>query len=121
VSRPSGTPRRLEVRIGRLLGIATLVAVALLALGSGLLLLAGQSPLDPAPRFDPGRLIGDLAALRPSGLLWLGLVVVLVTPVARVLAALVGYLEDGERAMALISGLIVVVIAAGVAAGLAGV
>jgi len=110
----------LEARIGRLLGRATLLAVGLLALGSALLLATGQSPLDAAPAFDLGRLLPDLATLAPAGLLWVGLLVVIATPAARVAAALVGYLGDGERAMAAVAVLILVVIAAGVVAGVAG-
>jgi uncharacterized membrane protein len=110
----------MEARIGRLLGLATLAAVALLAIGSLLLLATGHSPLDRAPSLDPGRLLADLAGLEPAGLLWLGLLLVVVTPAARVAAALVGYVGSAERGMALVSALILVVIAAGVAAGTAG-
>lgn len=110
----------MEIRIGRLLGLATLVAVGLLALGSGLLFVSGTSPLDPAPALDLGRLPAELAGLQPAGLLWLGLLVVIATPAARVVAALVGYVGTGERAMALVAGLILVVIAAGVVAGTLG-
>lgn len=110
----------LETRIGRLLGAGTLTAVGLLALGTLLLLVGGGSPLDAAPAFDLGHLAADLAALRPAGLLWLGLAVVIATPVGRVAAALIGYLGTRERAMAAIAALILLVIAAGVVAGMAG-
>jgi uncharacterized membrane protein len=111
---------RLETRIGRLLGAGTRAAVGLLAVGTLLLLVGGASPLDAAPAFDVGRLAGDLAALQPAGLLWLGLAVVIATPVGRVAAALIGYLATRERAMAAISALILLVIGAGVVAGMAG-
>ncbi len=114
-STPADHP--LEAGIGRLLGVATLVAVALLAIGGTLLLASGISPLDPAPGLDLGRLASDLGAFRPAGLLWLGLLVVLATPAARVAAALVGYMARGERGMAAVAILILLVIAAGVVAG----
>jgi uncharacterized membrane protein len=107
----------LESRIARLLAIGTLAAVALLAAGSLVLLAAGRSPLDPAPALDPADIVADIAAFDPAGFLWLGLLVVIVTPGARVAAALVGYARQGEREMALVSALILVVIAAGVIAG----
>jgi uncharacterized membrane protein len=110
----------LEARVGRWLGAATLVAVALLAIGSVALLAGGQSPLDPAPALDAGRLAADLASLQPAGLLWLGLIVVVVTPVSRVAAALAGYAGRGERAMSTIAVGIILVIGAGVIAGIAG-
>jgi uncharacterized membrane protein len=106
--------------VARLLTVGTLVAVALLAIGSALLLGSGRSPLDVAPALDPTRIWGDLIALQPTGALWLGLVVVIATPAARVAAALVGYARQGEREMALVSGLVLIVIAAGVAAGTIG-
>jgi len=112
--------RGLEGRIARLLTIGTVASVILLALGGVAMLAAGLSALDPAPAFDLAALPGDLAAVRPVGLLWLGLIVVLATPAARVAAGLVGYLRDGERGMALVALLVLVVIAAGVASGMIG-
>lgn len=119
-SGPGPAQHPMEDWIGRLLSIATLIAVGLLAVGSTLLLVAGLSPLGLAPALDPGRLFTDLASLQPAGFLWLGLLVVVVTPAARVVAALAGYLGTGERAMAVVAVLILVVIAAGVVAGTAG-
>jgi uncharacterized membrane protein len=110
----------LEVRIARLLSAGTLAAVALLAIGCVVLLATGRSPLDVAPSLDPGRIPADIASLQPAGFLWLGLLAVVATPGARVAAALVGYARQGEREMAIVSGLILVVIAAGVAAGTLG-
>jgi uncharacterized membrane protein len=111
---------RLESRIGRLLGAGTLMAVGLLAIGTVAFLAGGGSPLDPAPRFDPSQLVGDIASLRAAAFVWLGLVIVLATPGARVVAALLGYLRAGEQRMALVAVLILAVIAAGVVAGTAG-
>ena len=110
----------IEARIGRVLGIGTLIAVILLAVGSAALLAAGRSPLDPGPALDPARLFDDLVRLQPAPILWFGLLVVVVTPAARVVAAGAGFLGGGERAMAVVAILILVVIAAGVAAGTIG-
>jgi len=81
------------------------------------LAIAGTSPLDSAPPFDPARLGADLAALKPAGFLWLGILGVIVTPAARVAAALVGYARSGERPMLVVSALILIVIALGVLSG----
>ena len=110
----------LEHRIARLLTAGTLASVAFLAVGAVLAVATGASPLAPPPSFDPARIVDDVVTLRPTGFIWLGLLGTLATPASRVVAALVGYLRQGEQAMALISGLILVVIAAGVAAGIAG-
>jgi uncharacterized membrane protein len=115
-----GGDRGLEGRVARVLTVGTLLAVGLLVIGSVLMIAAGRSPLDLAPPFDPARIVADLLALQPVGFLWLGLVVVIATPAARVAAALVGYGRQGERGMALVAGLVLVVIAIGVATGLTG-
>jgi uncharacterized membrane protein len=77
----------------------------------------GTSPLDPAPDFDASAIVPALVALQPAGFLWLGIVLVIATPTLRVLAALVGYLRSGERAMAAVSIAILVVLAIGVILG----
>jgi uncharacterized membrane protein len=115
---PTTTPDPVEATVARLLSIGTIVAIALLVLGSVLLALRGGSPLDRAPRLDLAAIPGDLVAGRPDGYLWLGLIAAIATPCARVAASLAGYVRRGERAMAVISILILAVIALTV--GLAG-
>lgn len=102
---------RFERRLGRLLIVVTWVAVVLLAIGTGLLLLAGISPLAGGPPFDPAQLVADLVALEPAGFLWLGILVVIATPLSRVAGAAVGFTKRGEPLMAVISLAILGVIA----------
>ena len=119
-SRPAGPAEGgLERTIARLLSIGTLASMASIAVGVVGMAATGRSPLDVAPALDLARLPADLVALRPAAFLWLGLVGLVATPSARVLAALVGYLREGERAMALVAGLILLVVALGVLAGTA--
>ena len=108
-----------ERRLGRLLIAVTYVAVALLAIGVVLLLLGGISPLAGGPPFDPSDLVPDLLALEPAGFLWLGILVVIATPLSRVAGAAVGFVRRGERLMAAISVAILAVIAISVLAALA--
>ena len=110
----------LEPRIARLLTIGTYASVAAIAVGVVLMAATGRSPLDVAPAFEPARVLADLAALRPAGFLWLGLVLVLATPAVNVLAALAGFVLGGERGMAAVAVAILVVIAVGVLTGIAG-
>ncbi len=110
----------MDGRIARLLRVGTYVAVTLIAIGVVLMLATGRSPLDVAPDFDPARLIADLVGLQPAGFLWLGLVVVLLTPAARVAVSGLGYARVGDRSMALIAGLVLVVILTGVLIGTPG-
>jgi len=100
--------------IGRILIWLTYVAVALLAVGVALMLASGISPLDSAPPFDLAAIPADIAALQPAGFLWLGLLVVLVAPVARVVVAGIGYGLDREWVMVLVAIAILAVIAVGV-------
>jgi uncharacterized membrane protein len=107
----------LERAIARVLTIGTYLSVALIAIGTLLLIGDGRSPLDLAPPLDAGRLVGDLVGLQPASFLWLGILGVIATPATRVLAALIGYQRTRERGMVIVASLILVVIAAGVVTG----
>ena len=108
----------LDLTVARLLTVGTYLSVALLVVGVVLLVAGGGSPLDaPLHGFSPGALVGDILAGRPDGFLWLGLVVLLATPSARVATSLVGYLRSGDRAMAVVGLAILAVVAGGVVIG----
>lgn len=109
-------PAALEGRVARVLRVGTNVAVALVAVGVVLMLVSGRSPTEAAPVLDPAGLVAGLATLQPAAFIWLGVLVVLATPVARVLTAGIGYLRNGEREMAVVAVLILAVIALGVIA-----
>jgi len=108
-------PPGLERSIARVLTIGTYASIGLIAVGVVLMLADGIGPLSNGPAFDATRLVPDLAALRPAGFLWLGLIAAVATPAARVLASLIGYARRGEREMAIVASLILVVIALSVA------
>lgn len=101
---------RLERSIGRLLSAGSYAAIVLLTIGFALMLIQGIDPLAGGPAFDVRALVGDLLALRPTGFLWVGLIVVLATPASRVVASLIGYRRQGEWRMALVAILILLVI-----------
>ena len=108
----------LDRALGRLISAGTILAIALMAVGVVLMIVSGRSPLEPgvAP-FDPAALPTQLLSGRAEGLLWLGLLVAIATPAARVAAALVGYARNGERVMVAIAAAILAVIASGVFLG----
>ena len=112
--------RAFERRIGRQLIVATYIAVALLGIGVLLMAIAGISPLDAAPEFEPGDIVRDILALEPTGFLWLGLVVVIATPISRVIVAAIGYARTGDRLMVAVSIGILAVITVGVVLAVAG-
>jgi uncharacterized membrane protein len=84
--------------VGTLLGAGTLVVVGLVLVGTLLALAAGRRPLtDHGPALDPSAILRDLVALRPEGFLWLGIVVGVALPAARVALAIVGFAREGDR------------------------
>lgn len=106
--------RGFERRIGRMLIGATYIAVALLLVGVALMATQGISPLADAPPFHLGAIAADILALQPTGFLWLGLLVVIATPISRVVVALVGYARSGDHLMVAVSIAILAVITIGV-------
>lgn len=119
VSRAVDAQRAADERvIGRLLILVTYVAVGLLLAGVVAMIVAGISPLDAAPDLDPADIGSAIVALRPEGILWLGLAVVIATPILRVMAAALTYARHAEWRMLAISIAILLVIAAGVATSL---
>lgn len=118
--RPSVDARRAadERVIGRLLTLVTYLAVGLLLTGVIAMIAAGISPTDPAPASDPEAILAAIGALRPEGILWLGLIVVIATPILRVATAALAYARQAEWRMVAISLAILGVIAVGVASSL---
>src|SRR5215210_8662973 len=107
----------LERSIGRLLTLGTNISIAFLAVGFVLLVGAGGGPRSVSPGLDASRMLPDLLSLQPAGFIWLGLILVVATPSARVAAALVGYRRRTEGDMALIAVAILAVIATSVVLG----
>ncbi|MBI2762854.1 MAG: DUF1634 domain-containing protein [Chloroflexi bacterium] len=110
----------LEGSVARLLRVGTYTAIGLIVVGVALMLATGRSPLDLAPALAPERLFDDLIRLQPAGFLWLGMIVLLLTPAARVALGGIGYARAGDRPMALIAALVLVVITTGVVLGIQG-
>lgn len=115
---PAATGGGLESTLARVLQAGTYVSIGLVAVGVVLFVGNGGSPLDPGPPLVLGSLAADLAAGRPAGFLWLGILGIVATPGLRVVGALVGFARRGERGMALVAVGILVVVALGVLAGL---
>jgi uncharacterized membrane protein len=110
---------RAEWRIGRLLIAMTYTSVAILVGGVGLMVAAGISPLAGGPAFDASALVAELASRTPAGFLWLGLIVVIATPIVRVIGAALTFGLARQWIMVAIAIAILAVIATGVAIALA--
>lgn len=113
-----GAEASLEAALARVLQVGSYVSIALVAVGSWLFVAAGASPLDPGPPLAIDTLVGDVLALRPAGLLWLGILGIVATPAVRVIGALLGFARRGERTMVGVAAAILIVVSAGVIAGL---
>jgi uncharacterized membrane protein len=112
---PSDPADRIELTIAGILGVTTVVAMALLLTGVALMVASGVSFESATyPVFDPARVLDDILALRPEGFLWAGIVVVVLTPVLRVVGELVGFALRRDRTMALVAAAILVVVAVSV-------
>ena len=111
---------RAEATIGRLLIAMTYVAVTLLVLGVALMAAAGISPLAAGPSLDLATLASQVAAAAPAGILYLGIIVVIATPITRVIGAALSYGADRQWVMVGVSVAILGVIALGVAIAFAG-
>ena len=110
-------PADLDRLVGRLLTIGTYGSIALLTIGS-LLMFAGRiDPLAGAPPFEPSLIVDDITHLRPAGFMWLGLLTLLATPALRVVVSFAGFAARGERTMAVVAILILVVIGASIVLG----
>ena len=109
---------RLEPVLARVLQVGTYVSMGLVAIGTLLLIAGGHSPLDAGPMLNLSTLPGDLLALKPDAILWLGVLGVLFTPALRVVGAMVGFARAGERRMVAIAVAIIVVVGLGIVAGL---
>jgi len=104
-----------EFRIGRLMIAMTYASVAVLVIGVALRVAAGISPLSGGPTIDASQLIAELTSMSPVGFLWFGLVIVIATPIVRVIGAAISYGLASQWTMVAIAVAILVVIVAGVA------
>lgn len=110
----------IELAIARLLLGGALIGIALLAVGVVLMVAADISPNVAAfPPFDPSSIPADLVALQPEGFLWAGILVLIATPIARVIGELVAFAARRDRLMAGVAAGILVVIVLSVAVAIA--
>ena len=102
----------IETLVARILVIGTWVAVGLILVGVVGMLASGIDPMThpPVAAFDLASVPGDILALRPAGFIWAGILVVMALPIGRVVVAGAGFFAAGERRLALISALVIMVV-----------
>jgi uncharacterized membrane protein len=111
--------RGFDSTVGRLMIAMTYVAVVLLAIGVILMIANGISPLVGGPVFDAGVVLEELRAGIPTGFIWLGLVVVIATPIVRVAVSSVGFAREGQWRMVGVGLGILTIIAIGIVTSIA--
>ena len=117
--RVNETAYRLESRVSRLLVIGTYLAIGIVLVGVVGLLASGVDPLALAPPpFDLRQIPADIAAGKPEGFLWLGLVAVLALPLGRVIVAGLGFLAARDTRLALVSLAVLLVVTGSILAAL---
>lgn len=93
-----------------------ILSLSLMILGLALGAVEGTGATDVLPL---GRIPAGLAELDPLAFLTLGLVLLIATPLARVVAALIVFLREGDRKFVLISAVVLFAVAAAVLLGAA--
>ena len=117
--RVNETAYRLESRVSRLLVVGTYLAIGVVLVGVVGLLASGVDPLALAtPPFDLRQIPADIAAGKPEGFLWLGLVAVLALPLGRVIVAGLGFLAARDTRLALVSLAVLLVVTGSILAAL---
>ena len=111
-ARTRQTAYAIESLVARILVVGTWVAVGLILIGVLGMIASGIDPMahPPVPAFDLAAIPGDLVALRPAGFIWTGILVVMALPIGRVVVAGAGFFAAGERRLALISALVILVV-----------
>ena len=103
--RRSWTDQRIENVLGNLLRAGVLLSALVVSIGGVIYLLRhGRSPVDfrvfrgePANLRDVRGIIDDTMALHGRGIIQLGLLVLLATPVARVAFSIFGFAQERDR------------------------
>ena len=107
-------PQELEVRIPKLLRAGLLASSALMAAGLVWLAFRGAPPDGAFDLVDLGRL---LAAADPRGVIGLGMLLLLLTPLARVAASLLYFARQRDRLYVALTATVLSTLVAAVALG----
>jgi len=113
--------RRLEGIIGRLLQTGVLLAAAVVIAGGALYLVQDRSARVDYRTFAPGGadlrtlsgIVRSAAHFSSEGLIQIGLLLLIATPVARVVMALVGFSLERDRLYTIVSLIVLLILAFG--------
>lgn len=112
------TDLRIEILVGFMLRTGVLLAAAIVLTGGVLYLAHSHGPrpdyahftAEPAQFTTFAGIIHGVATLNPEGIIMLGLLVLIATPVARVLMCVVGFLFERDRLYTVVSTIVLVIL-----------
>lgn len=105
----------LDEVVHRVLVIGLVLSTALMLAGVGLELARGTAL--PETVAGLGQVLPRVAALRPSGFLTLGLLVLIATPILRVVGSIAAFLYERDWRFAGVTGLVLLVMVVSIALG----
>lgn len=117
-------PSRLNDWLARLMILGVWLAAGLCTLGLALSLARGESPppLKPFSGVDglttPAQILASAARVEPRGLMALGLLVLIATPVARVAFSLVTFAVERDKVYIAVTAIVLALLAVGLFTGL---
>ena len=112
------TDQRMEILIGQLLRAGVLLSAAVVLLGGALYLIRhGRSPADyhvfrgePSDFCSVRGIVRMALALRGKGIIQLGLLLLIATPVARVAFSIFGFAKEHDRMYVVITVIVLLVL-----------
>ena len=124
-SAPSSNDEKLEKVLGNLLRAGVMVSGAVVFAGGVLYLLRHGSAVphyrvfsgEPSDLRQVRGIVSDVIALRGRGLIQFGLLLLVATPVARVLFSLVGFAIQRDRTYVAVTLIVLAVLIYGLAGG----
>jgi len=124
-SAQNAADRRVDLVIGRLLQIGVFVAAAIVVIGAALFLAQHGRASASYADFRPGPsefrsvtgIVRGVLAFNSAAIVQLGLVLLILTPIARVALTLVAFVIQRDRLYVLITGLVLALLLYSLAAG----
>ncbi len=87
--------------LSRVLAVGIIASVGLMVFGFGLLLVEGGETIQRLPPL--GQLLTGVAALDPSSVIWFATLILILTPIARVVTAIVLFSLERDRRYSIIT------------------
>ena len=119
------TDERLEIRLGNLLRLGVMIAAGIALLGGCIYLLRhGGDSLSyhtfhrgSATLRSPIGILGDAVMLHARGIIQLGVLVLIATPIARVLFSVFGFLRERDRLYVAVTFIVLAILVYSLALG----